>query len=144
MISKEKWAEIGEKLSRYWVDEKFKVGDDIIHVQRQKESESKTVLAVFINGTICMGFANEKNDDFKPVSHHVWKLKSVRLYSNQYLEKTKKKLGVRLFNKIYPKDRRDMQNHYWLPYFSSSKTLISQFKKIEGLEYLEAYDERRS
>jgi len=137
MISKEKWTEISEKLSRYFANEKFKIGDDIIHVQRQKESESKTVLAVFINGTICMGFANETNADFKPVSHQVWKLKSVRLYSKQKLELAKKKLGVRLFNEFYPKDQRDKQSHYWLPYFSSSKTLIAQFKKIQGIEYLE-------
>ena len=137
MISNEKWKEIGEKLSRYFVNEKFKSGNDVIHVQRQKESESKTVRAVFINGTICLAFANEKHADFKPISHQVWKKKVVRLYSKQKLELAKKQLGVRLFNEMYPKDQRDKQHHYWFPYFSSSKTLIAQFKKIEGIEYLE-------
>ena len=138
MISKDKWTEIGEKLSRIFADEKFKIGDDVIHVQRQRESESKTVLSVFINGTICMAFANEKHADFKPISHQVWKKKIVRLYSKQELEKAKKTLGVRLFNELYPKARRDQESHYWLPYFSSSKALIAQFKKINGIEYVEA------
>lgn len=137
MINKEKWEVIGKELSSIFANAKFKIGNDVITIQRRNKSESETVLAVFINGTISLGFSDEKHESFNPISHQVWKKKIVKAYSKQRLDKYKKELGARLFNKWYPKAERERFSVYWLPYFSSSKTLISQFKKIEGLEFAE-------
>lgn len=137
MISNEKWKEIEEKLKEYYlVDVKFKLGDDVISIERRRISESKTVLAVFINGEICHAWAIEDHEQFKPVSHIVWRKIFKPYYSKQKLAAAKKKLGVRSFNRLFSKEEQTGGMTCIVPYFPSSRTLIAQFKKIEGIEYL--------
>lgn len=145
MISKEKWAEIEQKLKAYWVhDVKFTLGEDVITIQRQRDGESKTVLAVFINSQICFGWGDENHEEFKPITNKVWRKVFKPLYSKQKLASAKKKLGVRLFNQIYSKKEQTAGITYISPYFPSSKPLISQFKKIEGLEFVEDCNEQNN
>ena len=138
MISNEKWKEIEEKLKAYYlIDVKFKLGDDVISIERRRISESKTVLAVFINGEICHAWAVKDHESFNPVSHTVWRKIFKPFYSKQKLAAAKKKLGVRSFNRLFSKEEQTGGHTYFAPYFPSSRMLISQFKKIEGIEYLE-------
>nr|WP_321270486.1 hypothetical protein [uncultured Tolumonas sp.] len=137
-ISKEKWKEIEVRLKAYFVrDMKFKLGEDVLSIQRERDGESKTVLAVYINGTINFGWGWCDNEKFNPLTSQVWRKVFKPFYSKQKLAAAKKKLGVRLFNQIYSKKEQTEGITYYSPYFSSSRTLISTFKKIEGLEYLD-------
>ena len=137
-ISKDKWKQIEEKLKAYYlVDVKFKLGDDVISIDRRRISESKTVLAVFINGEIRGEWCNQKSEAFKPIAHTVWRKIFKPWYSKQKLAAAKKKLGIRSFNRLFSKEEQTGGQTYFTPYFPSSRTLISQFKKIDGLELVE-------
>ena len=51
-ISKEKWAEIETKLKGRFPNVKFKYKGKEISINRESESEGKTVLVVYIDGYI--------------------------------------------------------------------------------------------
>ena len=137
-ISKDKWKQIEEKLKAYYlVNVKFKLGEDVITIDRQRISESKTVLAVFINGEIRGAWCNQEYEEFKPIAHTVWRKIFKPWYSKQKLDAAKKKFGVRSFNRLFSKEEQTGGHTYFTPYFPSSRTLISQFKKIDGLELVE-------
>lgn len=136
-ISKDKWKEIEETLSQYFfMNVKFKIGNDIITVTRQRETESKTVLVVYINDKYSHAWQDEQHELFNPITHKVWKKTSKRMMSKQKIDALKKKYGVRAFNNVYSKREQEAVISYFMPFFSSSRSLVSQFKKIDGLEFI--------
>ncbi|WP_320152539.1 hypothetical protein [uncultured Tolumonas sp.] len=136
-ISKDKWKEIEDELKGYYlVNVKFKLGNDVISIARQRETESKTVLVVYINGKYSLQWQDEKHELFNPLTHKVWKKTSKRMMSQQKIAALKKKYGVRMFNQLYSKREQEAVISYFMPFFSSSRSLVSQFKKIDGLEFI--------
>ena len=65
-ISKEQWIEIENELTGTFANVVFSVGDHRVSVQRQRKSESTTVLSVYIDDYIKGEWCNKKES--RPVS----------------------------------------------------------------------------
>lgn len=141
-ISKEQWAKILATAKTNWFSLEFSLRGYAIQVCRKQISESRTVLAVFINGKIEGRWSKDLNeinaeDALDSVLVQVWFHRFKALYKRaqlQHLVKLKKSLGVKRFKEIYGPDPQKAGFTYLIPYFSTASTLVRQFRKIEGLE----------
>ncbi len=137
-ITKEQWAAVEKELSHHWVDVKFEYKGFELAIQRQRESESKTVLSVYINGTIKpgWGWVEVESEDRPSIIKDVWKLKTKAKYTPKQIKDIEKIYGKRRAKKEYPAlyERHEV----WLPYFPKASMLCRQFKKLEGITLIKA------
>jgi len=134
MITKEQWAELEKEMAGYFVSVKFRYQDHTLTIQRVKESESKTALAVYIDGTIKGGWFLPDSIDRPAIIPDVWRKRSKRLWSHQQKAKIIKDLGKRRAQNAFPDI--DRVYVYYGPYFTTAKSLVRQFKKLEGIELI--------
>ncbi|MCI4116050.1 hypothetical protein E4659_12555 [Dickeya dianthicola] len=133
-ITKEQWAQIKTELQSYFCHIEFKYGDTVITVARERDGESRTVLAVYFDGTMRGAWGSEKSEVYNPITRLFWCEKKKRLYSAKRAAQLEKEIGKRRAKEHFP-DLHDSYS-YWLPFFSSSTSLIRQFKKAEGLTWV--------
>ncbi|MNF75565.1 hypothetical protein D3C84_576370 [compost metagenome] len=129
---------------------KFDLNGHEISIRRAPKSESRTVLAVYIGGSIKAEWSKnvaelDPTDEFmNKVVKQVWFHRFLAQYNARELaalEKQKKKLGVRRFKEIWGDgDLKKQGLHYLRPYFGSSPALVRQFKKIDGLTLITALE----
>lgn len=142
-ISKEQWQAIAAELKNQWVQVKFKLHGHEIYVTRERKSESRSVLVVYIDSCFKSEWMKELKDidpadEFmnkvvKQVHFHRFKA----LYSKKQLEgiaKHKRKYGAKQANEIWGENPENAGWTWLVPFFGSSTALVRQFKKIEGLE----------
>ncbi len=136
-ISKEKWADIEKELASLFVNMKFEYKGFELAVQRQRHSESKTALVVYINGEIKGGWSLTEDDceDRPEILKDVWKLTTKAKYKAEFIKKINKIFGKRRAKKDYP-DLHE-RHEYYLPYFAKASVLVRQFKKLEGITLIE-------
>jgi hypothetical protein len=133
-ISKEQWIEIKEELSGLFPRISFILNGHEILIQKEGYREMKQVLSVYIDGTICSAYASKNSDKYLPVSIDVWCKKSVWRFSPSKQREIRKRLSKRLVKEIYPD--LEKKGFYYIPYFTAVRTLIGQYKKLEGLELI--------
>nr|WP_240634934.1 hypothetical protein [Brenneria salicis]NMN90538.1 hypothetical protein [Brenneria salicis ATCC 15712 = DSM 30166]RBP64868.1 hypothetical protein DES54_10693 [Brenneria salicis ATCC 15712 = DSM 30166]RLM31627.1 hypothetical protein BHG07_04835 [Brenneria salicis ATCC 15712 = DSM 30166] len=133
-ITKDQWAKIGEELQSYFVSVEFKYQDTVITVHRERSGESRTVLSVYFDGKICLGWGFESLDSYNPITKLFWCEKKQRYYSPKRVAEIEKAFGKRAAKKYYPKLHESKS--YRTPCFSSSTSLIRQFKKVDGLSWI--------
>ena len=142
-ISKEQWQAIAAELKKAWVQVKFKLHGHEICVQRERKSESTTVLAVYIDGTM-KGVWFKELSDIDPADEFMSKVvkqvychKFKARYTKKALEeqaKFKRKWGAKEAKEIWGDNPEKAGHTYLFPAFGSSTAVVRQFKKIEGLE----------
>lgn len=141
-ISKEAWEDIESSLSCSYVDISFKFKGYLLQINRVRISESKTALAVYIDGRIDTrwGFAHldwvKSTEEFKSeipsILTEVWKIRNSSLYSAKEIKAAEKVWGKRECKKMgYYKKFFD-----YSPIFSKASVLVRQFKKLDGLELI--------
>lgn len=138
-ITKEQWQAIEKEIAVAGrVDVKFQYKGFELAVQRQRESESKTVLCLFIDGTIkpSWGWFEKECEDRPEIVKDVWKLTTKAKYKSKSIKELEKICGKRRTKKEFP-DLRE-RYEYWLPYFSKSSVLCRQLKKLEGIKLIKA------
>ncbi|MBL4799815.1 MAG: hypothetical protein JKY50_20645 [Oleispira sp.] len=131
-ISKEQWLATKEELSSFMPRLCFMLNGHEILIQKEGCGELKQVLAIYIDGKICSAYSSKDSDKYLSVSLDVWSKKSVWLYSPSKQKAIRKRLSKRLVKEIYPD--LEKKGFYYIPYFTSIRTLIGQYKKLEGLE----------
>ena len=127
-MNKIDWKEIQNELKSLFCKVEFELDGHKITIQNERTSETKSVFALYIDGYI-KGKWNEKNF---PIVSKVWFSRSSYVYNKKNREKFYRKFG----KKFCQENGIDEKISYLIPYFSSSRTLISQFKKIEGLRFV--------
>ncbi|MCK5610290.1 hypothetical protein KAR91_50930 [Candidatus Pacearchaeota archaeon] len=133
-ISKEQWTGIENSLKSHFVHVKFEYKGKVISINRV--SESKTVLGVYIDGSIKgVWFQRSTEDLVEPLIAEVWRARRVNLYSPAQKKRITKGLSKRRIKEWLPD--LDKFSIYYSPYFNTSRTLCSQFKKLEGLTLIE-------
>ena len=142
-ISKEQWQAIAAELKSGWVSMLFRLHGHEVYVTRERKSESTTVLAVYIDGSIKGAWMKvveeiDPADEFmNKVVKQVFFHKFHKRYGKKQLDeyaKCKRQCGAKFANELYGKDPEKQGTTYLFPAFGSSTALVRQFKKIEGLE----------
>ncbi len=137
-ISNEQWTEIEETLKHQYGRIEFTHGEREIVVARVPTNEGKSNIVVFIDGNMNFSWGRPPiegmfdNADFKPEIIPYWRKRSKALYSAKDKKEVIGLWGKRRAYKKYP----DLDNRYeWYdPMFTTAKSLVSQFKKLEGLQ----------
>jgi len=137
-ITKEQWQAVESELAMAWCQVKFEYKGFEVSINRQRASESKTVLSVFINGEIKGAWLGitENTKDAPNVIKDVWKLTTKAKYKNKFIKEIEKIYGKRRAKKEYPELHGRYE--YWSPYFSKASVLVRQFKKLEGIKLIQA------
>lgn len=141
-ISKEQWAKILATAKTNWFSLEFSLRGYAIQVCRKQISESRLILAVYINGVIDGRWMKDlseinESDALDSVLTQVWFHRFKALYKKtqlQHLDKIKKSIGAKRFKELYGATPHKDGITYLTPYFSTASTLVRQFRKIEGLE----------
>ncbi|WP_286695003.1 hypothetical protein [Spongiibacter sp. UBA1325] len=135
-ITKDQWTAIEKNLSGLFGQQKFQLGPHEISVVKSRVSESKLALIVYIDGSWKGKWMLPENDDiYSPIVKQVWRKRSRALYPPKKRASIVKNLGVRQAKKLIPK--LDQKIEHYVPDFNTAKSLIRQFKKVEGLTLLE-------
>ena len=140
VITKEQWEIVEKELAQGWVNVTFEYKGFELSIQRQRLSESQTVLGVFINGEIKGEWINHDGKTDKElipeILTDVWKLKTSAMYKPSQIKKIEKFYGKRRAKKEYPELHERYE--FWLPYFPKASVLVRQFKKLEGIKLIKA------
>ncbi|WP_115720173.1 hypothetical protein [Gallaecimonas mangrovi] len=131
-ITKEKWAEIQENLAGYFAAVEFKNGDTKITIRRTNVAEGRTALAVYVDGYIRGAWTFPNGKEFRDDIPLYWRKRTSAAFSPKRKANIIKRLGKRLAQKTFG-DLDKVLVHYD-PLFNTAKTLVSQYKKIDGLE----------
>jgi hypothetical protein len=144
-ITKQQWEEIESKLQDLLATVKFRYKGHELTVQKSFRSENQMALYVYIDGIFKGDWAfldyptgNEARSDREPppaIIRDVWRKQTKALYSPQRKQKMIKAVGKRRAYEMLPKldEKRIL---YW-PDFPKAKTLVRQFRKLEGITLVE-------
>ncbi|WP_238553308.1 hypothetical protein [Dickeya sp. DW 0440] len=131
-ITKEQWAKIKTELQSYFCHIEFKYSDTVISVLRVRDGESRTVLSVYFDGEQRFSWGDEKTEAYNPITRLFWCEKKRRLFSVRRVAQLERAIGERRAKECIPGLHDSVS--YWLPFFSSSTSLIRQFKKSRGVD----------
>lgn len=131
MITNETWKRI-ENEFKIFSQLEVKVDEHIIKVKVGQETELKFALAVYIDGWIKGEWA--LSEDRPAIVPKVWRPKK----QYKYPPTAKRKL-TEIFGKTVSKRYPDLEEYkvYYIPSFSSIKSLVRHWKKIENIELIE-------
>ena len=132
-ITKEQWTEIEKHLAGLFGSVIFKYGEFEITVTRGRVSESKTSLVVYVDGVIKGGWYSKDNE--RPACiPDVWRKRTRAKYTAKSIKSFEKIWGKRRAKKEMPELYEVTQYHTCD--FTTAKSLVRQYKKLEGLELI--------
>lgn len=129
-VSSENWQRIEENLLTTMASVKFKIADDEIHIARVAVKENRTALAVYINNKIVWKHGMQ-SDEQPELIRKVWRKRTIASYSPAKKKKIIEDFGKRNAMKYFP--NLDKATTYYDPMFNTAKSLVRQFKKLDGL-----------
>jgi hypothetical protein len=132
-ISKEQWGAIEKHLTGYFVSVIFKYGEFELTISRSRVSESKTSLVVYIDDMIKGAWYLEENDRPSCIPD-VWRKRTRAKYTTKSIKDAEKVWGKRRAKKDFPELYE--KSEYHTCDFTTAKSLVRQFKKLEGLELI--------
>ena len=132
-ISKEQWAEIEKQLAGLFGSVIFKYGEFEITVIRGRVSESKTSLVVYVDGVIKGGWYSKDNERPSCIPD-VWRKRTRARYTTKSIKDAEKVWGKRRAKKEMPELYEKTEYHTCD--FTTAKSLVCQYKKLEGLELI--------
>lgn len=135
-ISKEQWKGIQNMLGDLYCQVKFKLpSGEVISVMKSFVSENKTALIVWIDDTRCEAWGWKKHDEYRPLTELVWRRKTYKPGASIIRRASKTRDGQR-----WLKRKENAYVHevveYRVCHFSTAESLVSQYRKIDGLELL--------
>ncbi|CAA0097751.1 Uncharacterised protein [BD1-7 clade bacterium] len=130
-ITPEQWQAIQAELQHLHCRVEFQLDGHEILITKQGIAENRLGLAIYINGIINAGYANEKSDAYNPIAIKVWKPAKVSLYGPKKREQIRKQFGKRRTKQLFPNLEKTAT--YYKPWFDKASVLIRQYKKLEGL-----------
>ncbi len=131
MITKEQWDKIENELTGMFASVKFQYGEHVLNVARVRTGEAKHELMVYIDGCIKGAWHMPDSNGFIPVAKEVWRTRKKAKFSPQKKAKIIKSLGKRLARSTF--GDLDEVWIYYSPDFTTAKSLVRQYKKLEGL-----------
>jgi hypothetical protein len=138
-ISSEQWTVINTKLQNQFAVVQFALDGRKITVQWRRSSQTRIQysLFVFIDEKIRISTGWPSHGDYDSFVKKVWRKKTctTSLFKKQDLN-GKSKRQIAIMNKL-KKEYPDTVMVWYEPFFSSSSTFVNQFKKLEGLEYVQ-------
>jgi len=127
------WGKVEQSLSSTIGRVVFALDNHEITVTLERLSPTKNVFAVYIDGMIKGAWTKENF----PIISKVWFSSCKRLFSQKRIDNILQGLPKK-YHKKYIKDLNlDAKIEAINPYFGSIKTLIHQYKKIDGLKLVE-------
>ncbi|SIS88192.1 hypothetical protein [Neptunomonas antarctica] len=135
MITKEQWDKIENDLTGMFASVKFQYGEHVLNVARVRTGEAKHELMVYVDGYIKGPWHIPDHKDFLPVIKDVWRIRKKAQFSPQRKAKMIKSLGKRLAKSTF--GYMDKVTIYYRPDFTTAKSLVRQYKKLEGLTLIE-------
>ena len=135
MISKEQWDAIAFTLrSDFCFSVKFRLDGHEIKVQLCRIAECELAYVVSVDGKPSFHW-REEHEEFLPVYKKICRLSVVKPYAKS-INNLKKQRGGKAFLKSKDNTWLHEKRERWLPWFKSVKSLVSQYRKIDGLELL--------
>lgn len=138
-ITKEQWQQLEDEMTSFMVNVRFSYQGHELSITRCRDGESKTVLAVYIDGAIqgkWMTQIKNLTEDAPQILPEVWCHKTISRYKPKDIAEIEKLYGKRRAKKAYPNLHDKL---VWLsPYYSKASVLCRQFKKLRGLEVTKA------
>lgn len=129
-ISSEQWQKIEENLTTGMASVKFQMGSDAITVKRVLIKENRSALAVYINDQIV--WKHGMQDEGRPeLICKVWRKRTFSAYSPVKKKKITEQFGKRKAKVYFP--NLDKVSTYFDPMFNTAKSVVRQFKKLDGL-----------
>ncbi len=133
MITNEQWESLEKAMDSLWFCAKFKLGKDEIDIEKSLYKGKEFKFVVYINGTIKGEWLIGEN--MPSCIHKVWWKRWRQVYNDR-----QKKAAI----KIWKSKKRALENFpnletktpYYSCWFNSKQTLLSGYKKIDGLELL--------
>src|SRR5690606_14132110 len=129
-ISTENWQKIEKNRSTSMGSVHVKIADDENHVAKVVVKENRTALAVYINGQIVWKHGMQ-SDEQPELIRKVWRKRTVAAYSPVKKQKIIKSFGKRRAKELFPS--LDKVTTYYDPTFNTAKSVVRQFKKLDGL-----------
>lgn len=134
-ITNEQWQQIEEALKGFCPSVQFQYGEFKISIGRARVSESKHELCVYINDEI-QGTWFTKEDERPSCIPNVWRTRTKSMYTAKQIKEIEKVFGKRQSKKYYPNLHK--KHIYYSCMFSTAKSLVRQYKKLDGLKLWEA------
>lgn len=134
-ISNEMWEAIEKKLQGLFAEVVFEYKGHEITVQKGPLRENVRCLAVYIDGFIkCKDCVDLDKSGFDPLVVLFWRRRERQLFSKKYraaLVRYSKAIGEKRSKKEGIDPERKVVSYH--PYFTTSKSLVRKFKRVEGL-----------
>ena len=124
------WEKVEQSLSSPLGRVVFTLDNHEIAVTLERLSPTKNVFAVYIDSVIKGAWTKENF----PIISKVWFSYCKRLFSKKYKDKILQRLPKKYYKKYIKDFNLDEKIETIKPYFGSIKTLIHQYKKIDGLK----------
>ena len=141
-ISVEQWTKIEKALGGLYWPVKFRLDGHELAVRWERISvnSQKYVLVVYIDGTIKIGAGHPNLGHYDPFTEKVWRKRTltISLFKKRDMEgKTKREIAVcNSLRKQFP----DKVNVWYDCCFNTTRSLIKQYKTLDGLELVEEED----
>lgn len=132
-ITKEQWIEIEKHLAGFFGSVIFKYGEYEITVTRGRVSESKTSLVVYVDDAIKGAWFIEDKERPSCIPD-VWRKRTRAKYTAKSIKDAEKVWGKRRAKKEMPELYEKTEYHTCD--FTTAKSLVRQYKKLEGLELI--------
>ncbi|MBP1130466.1 MULTISPECIES: hypothetical protein [Serratia] len=133
-ISKAQCEKIADDLQRVFCHVQFNYQGTEISIVREHVSESRSHLVVYFDNKHCPGWGWKDSEQFNPLTGLFWSQRKRKLYPAKRVAEIEKQMGKRKAKEYFPQLHDSFC--YSVPYFSSSLSLVRQFKKVAGLTLL--------
>ncbi|TDB42093.1 hypothetical protein [Photorhabdus luminescens] len=133
-INKSEWKAIEEELKGLFCHVNFQYQGTVISVNRERVSESRSQLFVYFNHRLCMAWGDKGHEMYNPLTELFWRPVTKPLYSKTRIAAVEKGVGKRYAKKELSYIYKSLT--YLSPGFINASQLIRQYKKIEGLEWI--------
>ena len=136
-ITKAQWCAIEAELkNRAYASIEFKLpGGELISVVKQFIAENRLGLVVGIDGKYKAIWGYPRFGEFLPLVKSIWCRKTHKPGA-----KAIRRISAIKGGKTFLKRKENAHLHevveYWVPYFNTARALITQFKKIEGIQLI--------
>lgn len=134
MITKEQWDGIENTLTGYFACVKFRYQEREIIVSREGAGEGKRSLMVYVDGFIKGDWMLSDREGFDPIVKDVWRERKKAYFLPAKKAQIIKEIGKRAAKRMF--SNFDDVMIYYTPDFTSAKSLVRQFKKLEGVEII--------
>ncbi|EKE75208.1 hypothetical protein [Gallaecimonas xiamenensis] len=134
-ITKEQWASVQEELAGSFAMVAFQHGEVRVSINRARVSESRSALAVYLDGQICVSWGHPcVKDGYREDICRYWRRRSSAVYSPKEKARLIKAYGKRRVKQHFP--NLDDAYVWWDCTFNTAQSLVTQFKKLDGLKVL--------